>query len=74
MASTYGLNKRSELIPRIELSVIETFHPLICLFYYLLIIFLTVSFYLKNLLFCDRQCTPGLLSGILLFFYRVFHS
>ena len=36
------------LIPRIELSRIDTSHPLNCIFYYFLIIFLTVKFLTKE--------------------------
>ena len=39
-----ALTKDRNLIPRIELSIIDTSHPLNCIFYYFLIIFLTVSF------------------------------
>ena len=38
------LTKDRNLIPRIELSVIDTSHPLNCIFYYFLLIYLTVSF------------------------------
>ena len=57
------------LIPRIELNIIDTSHPLNCIFFYFLIIFLTVKFLIYCSVIADALRAPFGDSVILLWVF-----